>query len=166
MGPRPVKVQFKFHRSARGYFFTTKEDSYLDTYFCDPPCDTTTVEQSYLVNGDVLENTTTMRTDRPMTLREVLELALDQTGLIADSSSGASENLPDTMRAAIKLREQQEGCTDGSKTVLSNVEFFLHGVFDFVGAEGERTETRKLTLDNRLPNREVASSQERANMAM
>lgn len=112
MRPRDAKVQFRWRRSAKRYFVTTKEDSYLDTYFCDPPCRTITVQQTYLIDGDDLENALDVQIDRPMTIREVLDKALEQTGPITDSFSQEPLIQSGTMRAIIKFYEQEKGCTD------------------------------------------------------
>lgn len=160
--PRDVKVQFRWRRSARQCFVTTKDDSYLDTYFCDPPCRTITVQQTYLIDGDDLENTQDVQMDRPMTIREVLDKALDQTGPITDSFSQEPLIQCGTMRAVMEFYEQGKGCTDGSKTVLSKVEFVLHGVHHPVILKDS---TDDLLWSHRLPNRKVVSSQTRARMA-
>jgi hypothetical protein len=164
--PQYVKVQFKWRRSARAYFITTNEDSYLDTYFCDPPCRTITVHQRYLVDGDGFENTQDMQTDRPMTVREVLEKALDQTGSVTDSFSDMPGIPCTNMRAVVKSHEQVKGCTDGSKTVLSKAEFTLHGVVKPVILKDETEGPNEMAFIHRLPNRKVASSRARAKMAM
>jgi hypothetical protein len=166
MRPRKgVKVQFQFRRSKRQFFFTTKEDSYLDTYFCDPPCRTITVQQKYSVHGDSFENTQDVQIDRPMTVREVLEKALDQAGPITDSFSLNKEILNGTMRSMITSHEQKKDCTDGSKTVLSKVEFVLHGVLNPLLLEDETTELDEMMFNHLLTNRKVASSRARARMA-
>jgi hypothetical protein len=167
-GMRPkkgVKVQFKLRRSKRRFFFTAKEDSYLDTYFCDPPCRTITVQQKYNVHGDSFENTQDVQIDRPMTVREVLERSLNQTGPITDSFSTNKEIQFGTMRSMIRSHEQEKGCTDGSKTVLSKGEFVLHGVLNPLLLEDETTELDEMMFNRRLTNRKVASSRARARMA-
>ena len=160
--PRDVKVQFRWRRSARRYFVTIKDDSYLDTYFCHPPCRTITVQHTYFVDGDDFENTQDVQIDRPMTIREVLDKALDQTGPITDSFSQEPLIQCGTMRAIIAFYEQEKGCTDGSKTVLSKVEFILHGVHHPVILEDS---TDDLLWNHRLPNRKVVSTQTRERMA-
>jgi hypothetical protein len=164
--PKGVKVQFKWRRSAKGYFSTTKDDGYLDTYFCDPPCHTITVQQKYIVDGDSFENTQDVRADRPMTVREVLAKALEQPGPITDSFSLEPADSLATMGAVVKLREQETGCTDGSKTVLSKLGFILHEVFDPTILEEATTEQHEVTYNHRLRNRKVPSTRARASMAM
>ncbi|GAB7323510.1 hypothetical protein MBLNU13_g07027t1 [Cladosporium sp. NU13] len=99
-----------------------KDDSYLDTHFCDPLCRRITVRQTYLVDGDDFENNQAVQIDTLMTVREVLDKALDQTGPITDSFSQEPVIQCGTMRAIIKCPEQEKGFTDGSKTVLCKVE--------------------------------------------
>jgi len=164
--PREMKVRFSWRRSARQYFFTAKEDSYLDTYFCDPPCRTITVQQTYLVDGDDFENTQDVHIDKPMTIREVLDKALDQTGPVADSFSQEPVVQCGTMRAMINCHEQEKGCTDGSKTVLSKVEFVLHGVHDPVILDDATTGSNESMFSHRLPNRKIVTGRARASMAM
>jgi len=163
--PREKKVESKWRRGARGRSFTTKEDSYLDTYFCDPPCRTITVQQYYLVDGDGFDNTQDVHTDRPMTVREVLEKALDQTGPIIDSVSYKQVVACETMRSIIKSHEQEKGCTDGSKTILSRAEFVLHGVFNPVILEDETTGPDEVRSNYLLAKRGFALSRARADTA-
>lgn len=164
--PKDAKVQFNWRRSARQCFFTTNEDSYLDTYFCDPPCRTITVQQKYHIGGNDFENTREVQIDRPMTVREVLDKALDQTGPITDSFSQQPVIQCGTMRAMMKFHEQEKGCTDGSKTVFSKVEFVLHGVHNPVILDGATTGSNESMFSHRLPSRKIVTSRARASMAM
>jgi hypothetical protein len=166
MRPREMRLRFSWRRSARQYFFTAKEDSYLDTYFCDPPCRTITVQQTYLVDGDDFENTQDVQIDTPMTIREVLDKALDQTGPITDSFSQEPVIQCGTMRAITKSHEEEKGCTDGSKTVLSKVEFVLHGVHNPVILDDATTGSNESMFSHRLLNRKIVTSRARASMAM
>jgi hypothetical protein len=164
--PQYAKVQFKWRRSARAYFLTTNKDSYLDTYFCDPPCRSITVHQRYLVDGDGFENTQDVQTDRPMTVREVLEKALDQTGSVTDCFSDMLGIPCTTMRAVVKSHEQAKGCTDRSRTVVSKAEFTLHGVVNPMISKDATEGPNEMAFVHRLPNRKVASSRARAKMAV
>lgn len=88
--------------------------------------------------------------DKPTTIREVLAEGLTQVGFINDRFAPKTQFSSESIGEAIKQREQEKGCADGSKTVLSDVEFILHGVFDLVGPEGEMIETREQTWGGRL----------------
>jgi hypothetical protein len=101
-----------------------------------------------------------------MTVREVLEKALDQTGSVTDSFSDMPGIPCTNMRAVVKSHEQVKGCTDGSKTVLSKAEFTLHGVVKPVILKDETEGPNEMAFIHRLPNRKVASSRARAKMAM
>ena len=70
------------------------------------------------------------------------------------------------MRSIIKSHKQENGCTDGSKTILPRVEFVLHGVFNPVILEDETTGPDEVRSLYGLLNRKVASSRARARMAM
>lgn len=163
--PQDARVELRFRHSAGGpgYFFTSQDDSYLDTHFCDPPCRTITVWQSYRVDEDRFENRQDVHTDRPMTIREVLEKALDQAGPIIDSSCFKPVTPCGTMRSMIKFHEQEKGCTDGSKTVLSRVEFILRGVYNPVVLDSATTGPDEGVFGYRLLNRKVASNRAQAN---
>jgi hypothetical protein len=101
-----------------------------------------------------------------MTVREVLDKALDQTGPITDSFSQQPVIQCGTMRAMMKFHEQEKGCTDGSKTVFSKVEFVLHGVHNPVILDGATTGSNESMLSHRLPSRKIVTSWARASMAM
>jgi hypothetical protein len=84
-----VEVRLEWRRSVDGEFFTDDEDSYMDTYFCDPPCRQITVFQTYVVDGDTFENCKGVRTDRPMTIRRVAIRSSSAKPQICFSSSAS-----------------------------------------------------------------------------
>jgi hypothetical protein len=61
---------------------------------------------------------------------EVLTTALTQASWISGVRFLEPANRPRSMEAALKLREQANGCVDGSGTVFSMAVFILHRVFD------------------------------------
>ena len=103
-----------------------------------------------------------MQFDTSMTIRQVLDKALDQTGLIVDSFSQEPVIHNGTMRAVMQFHEQGKGCTNGSKIVFSEVEFVLHAVSNPVILDDATTGSNEAMFSHHLPNRKIVSSRARA----
>jgi hypothetical protein len=135
VGTEPgVKVQFKWLHSFHWRTHTDEHDSCLDTYFCDPPCRNITVRQQYIVKGEVLKNTVDIQMEKVATVHEVLTTALTQASWISGIRFIDPADRPMSMEAALKLREQANGCENRSQTVFSKAVFTLHRVLDPVSS--------------------------------
>jgi hypothetical protein len=129
-----VKVQFKKLHSFHWRTHTDEHDSCLDTYFCDLPCRNITVRQQYIVKREVLENTVDIQMEKVATVHEVLTTALTQASWISGIRFIDPADRPMSMEAALKLREQANGCENRSQTVFSKAVFTLHRVLDPVSS--------------------------------
>jgi hypothetical protein len=129
--PYGAAVELKYGRLFREHLVIEKHNSYLDTYFCDPPCRFIRVRQKYLVHDVILESSQVIEADKALTVYEVLTMASARSRWTSDAQffEGPS-SMPRTLRGAIKLCERAGSCTDGPKTVLTAARFMLYGVFD------------------------------------